>query len=285
MTRPTSTAFPSSNREAQGKQWTHVCRYRGVCRASRTWGGAGCPFPTRSDFVAAIEDGASQPWRCSRDLKAFGLYASRSLSYDGVEYEIDLRFLRRGIRGHPYQPRSRHGGVRHHRAVRHAQSQRKSAARSAFEILQHASSTTSSRRRPWCARSSAICRRPRRRHPDRLHWKLSPSDRTPTRHTRRNHPRAAANERAGLFFESRTTSNAEMRPSTTAVLPADPPGKVEGCSLTQLEAIAGLALTTQEGGLKAELPPITICWRLTIAMQNLFFDAFSAPQRPLSASS
>ncbi|WP_288142323.1 hypothetical protein [Mesorhizobium sp.] len=76
-----------------------------------------------------------------------------------------------------------------------------------------------------------------------------------------------------------------MRPSTTAVLPADPPGKVEGCSLTQLEAIAGLALTTQEGGLKAELPPITICWRLTIAMQNLFFDAFSAPQRPLSASS
>ncbi|BCG83539.1 strawberry notch family protein [Mesorhizobium sp. 113-3-3] len=55
-------------------------------------------------------------------------------------------------------------------------------------------------------------------------------------------------------------------------------GKVEGCSLSQFEAITGLALTTEEGGLKDELPPITTFLNrmlaLTIAMQNLLFDAF-----------
>ncbi|RWI37036.1 MAG: methylase [Mesorhizobium sp.] len=53
------------------------------------WGGADFPFPTRSDFVAAIEDGGVAAMEVlARDLKALGLYASRSLSYDGVEYEI-----------------------------------------------------------------------------------------------------------------------------------------------------------------------------------------------------
>lgn len=53
------------------------------------WGGADFPFPTRSEFVAAIEDGGVAAMEVlARDLKAMGLYASRSLSFEGVEYEI-----------------------------------------------------------------------------------------------------------------------------------------------------------------------------------------------------
>ena len=53
---------------------------------------------------------------------------------------------------------------------------------------------------------------------------------------------------------------------------------IEGCSLEKFETITGLSLTAEEGGLKDELPPIhTFLNRmlaLTIAMQNLLFDAF-----------
>lgn len=53
------------------------------------WGGADFPFPTRSEFIAAIEDGGVAAMEVlARDLKALGLYASRSLSFDGVEYDI-----------------------------------------------------------------------------------------------------------------------------------------------------------------------------------------------------
>lgn len=53
------------------------------------WGSADFPFPTRSEFVAAIEDGGVAAMEVlARDLKAMGLYASRSLSFEGVEYEI-----------------------------------------------------------------------------------------------------------------------------------------------------------------------------------------------------
>jgi hypothetical protein len=31
---------------------------------------------------------ASRPWRCSPATCALGLYTARSLSYDGVEYEL-----------------------------------------------------------------------------------------------------------------------------------------------------------------------------------------------------
>ncbi|NEH46641.1 methylase [Rhizobium leguminosarum] len=53
------------------------------------WGSADFPFPTRSEFIAAIEDGGVDAMEVlARDLKAMGLYASRSLSFEGVEYEI-----------------------------------------------------------------------------------------------------------------------------------------------------------------------------------------------------
>lgn len=53
------------------------------------WGGEDFPFATRSEFVAAIEDGGVAAMEVlARDLKALGLYAARSLSFDGVEYEL-----------------------------------------------------------------------------------------------------------------------------------------------------------------------------------------------------
>jgi predicted RNA methylase len=53
------------------------------------WGSNDFPFPTRSEFIAAIEDGGVAAMEVlARDLKATGLYASRSLSFEGVEYEI-----------------------------------------------------------------------------------------------------------------------------------------------------------------------------------------------------
>ncbi|TIS37218.1 MAG: methylase, partial [Mesorhizobium sp.] len=53
------------------------------------WGSADFPFATRSEFVAAIEDGGVATMEVlARDLKAMGLYASRSLSFEGVEYDI-----------------------------------------------------------------------------------------------------------------------------------------------------------------------------------------------------
>lgn len=55
-------------------------------------------------------------------------------------------------------------------------------------------------------------------------------------------------------------------------------GKIEGCSLDRFERITGLSLTSDEGGLKDELPPLrTFLNRmlaLTIRMQNLLFEAF-----------
>ena len=52
------------------------------------WGTGDFPFSTREAFVSAMEAGGVAAMEViSRDLKALGLYASRSLSYDGVEYE------------------------------------------------------------------------------------------------------------------------------------------------------------------------------------------------------
>ncbi len=55
-------------------------------------------------------------------------------------------------------------------------------------------------------------------------------------------------------------------------------GKIEGCSLSTFEAVTGLSLTTDEGGLRDELPPITT-WlnrllALRIETQNLLFKVF-----------
>ncbi|MBV9561889.1 MAG: strawberry notch family protein, partial [Bradyrhizobium sp.] len=53
------------------------------------WGGADFPFAARADFVEAIEEGGVAVMEVmARDLKALGLYAARSLSYEGVEYEL-----------------------------------------------------------------------------------------------------------------------------------------------------------------------------------------------------
>ncbi|MDA9505815.1 methylase [Bradyrhizobium sp. CCBAU 11386] len=53
------------------------------------WGGADFPFATRAAFVEAIEDGGVAAMEVlARDLKALGLYAARSLSYEGVAYEL-----------------------------------------------------------------------------------------------------------------------------------------------------------------------------------------------------
>jgi predicted RNA methylase len=53
------------------------------------WGGADFPFASRAEFVEAIEAGGVAAMEVlARDLKALGLYTSRSLSYEGVEYEL-----------------------------------------------------------------------------------------------------------------------------------------------------------------------------------------------------
>ncbi|MBM3552115.1 MAG: hypothetical protein FJX45_10175 [Alphaproteobacteria bacterium] len=53
------------------------------------WGSTDMPFVTRTDFVAAMEAGGIAAMEVlARDLKALGLYASRALSYAGVEVEM-----------------------------------------------------------------------------------------------------------------------------------------------------------------------------------------------------
>ncbi len=53
------------------------------------WGGGAFPFPTRSDFVSAMDQGGLAAMEVlARDLKALGLYTARSLSYAGVEVEM-----------------------------------------------------------------------------------------------------------------------------------------------------------------------------------------------------
>ncbi len=53
------------------------------------WGGEDFPFSTRTEFVEAIEDGGVAAMEVlARDLRALGLYTARSLSFDGVEYEL-----------------------------------------------------------------------------------------------------------------------------------------------------------------------------------------------------
>ena len=53
------------------------------------WGGADFPFATRAEFVEAIEAGGVAAMEVlARDLKALGLYAAHSLSFEGIEYEL-----------------------------------------------------------------------------------------------------------------------------------------------------------------------------------------------------
>lgn len=53
------------------------------------WLGEEFPFASRADFVAAIEAGGVAAMEVvARDLKALGLYSARSLSFEGVDYEL-----------------------------------------------------------------------------------------------------------------------------------------------------------------------------------------------------
>ncbi|RJL07323.1 methylase [Paracoccus aestuarii] len=53
------------------------------------WGAEDFPFATRAEFVEAIEAGGVAAMEVlARDLRSLGLYSARSLSYDGVEYEL-----------------------------------------------------------------------------------------------------------------------------------------------------------------------------------------------------
>ncbi len=63
----------------------------GLCYASRLglWGTPETPFPTRSDFVQAMDAGGVAALEVvARDLKALGRYQARALSYTGVEVDI-----------------------------------------------------------------------------------------------------------------------------------------------------------------------------------------------------
>jgi len=58
------------------------------------WGGDDFPFTTRAEFVQAIEAGGVAAMEVlARDLRSLGLYTARSLSYDGVEYEMLVHAL------------------------------------------------------------------------------------------------------------------------------------------------------------------------------------------------
>ena len=53
------------------------------------WGGGDTPFKNREDFTSSVATGGVAALEVvARDLKALGLYTARSLSYDGVEYEV-----------------------------------------------------------------------------------------------------------------------------------------------------------------------------------------------------
>ena len=64
------------------------------------WGGEDFPFSTRAEFVEAIEAGGVAAMEVlARDLRSLGLYTARSLSYDGVEYEMLVHALSPEQRG------------------------------------------------------------------------------------------------------------------------------------------------------------------------------------------
>jgi predicted RNA methylase len=53
------------------------------------WGGEDFPFANRTEFVEAVENGGVAAMEVlARDLRSLGLYTARSLSYDGIEYEL-----------------------------------------------------------------------------------------------------------------------------------------------------------------------------------------------------
>ena len=83
-TRCTTRGCSTSRRPAR-----RPCRTSPMPPGSALWGTGDFPFATRADFVAAMEKGGVAAMEVlARDLKALGLYAARSLSFEGIEYEI-----------------------------------------------------------------------------------------------------------------------------------------------------------------------------------------------------
>ena len=71
---------------ATGATTVHNLAY---AQRTRAVGRRAFPFATRAEFVEAIEAGGVAAMEVlARDLKSLGLYAARSLSYEGVEYEL-----------------------------------------------------------------------------------------------------------------------------------------------------------------------------------------------------
>jgi hypothetical protein len=71
---------------ATGATYVHNLAY---AQRLGLWGGEDFPFATRAEFVEAIEAGGVAAMEVlARDLRSLGLYTARSLSYDGVEYEM-----------------------------------------------------------------------------------------------------------------------------------------------------------------------------------------------------
>ena len=132
---PAPAARPAPTRECLYVSATGASTVHNLAYAQRLglWGGEDFPFATRAEFVEAIEDGGVAAMEVlARDLKALGLYAARSLSYEGVEYELvehrltpradpHLRRLCRRVLDHPQQPRRGDAGCEHHRRDGHAE--------------------------------------------------------------------------------------------------------------------------------------------------------------------
>ena len=105
------------------------------------WGGEDFPFATRAEFVEAIEDGGVAAMEVlARDLRSLGLYTARSLSYDGVEYElVEHPLTDEQTRIYDAyagafaiihnQSRCGDAGRQHHRRDRHAERARRSRPR------------------------------------------------------------------------------------------------------------------------------------------------------------
>ncbi|MER8772785.1 strawberry notch family protein [Mesorhizobium sp. M0960] len=83
---------------------------------------------------------------------------------------------------------------------------------------------------------------------------------------------------AGLFRAEDNLESAYARAALRQFYHLLHQGKIEGCSLTTFETVTGLSLTSDDGGLRDELPPITT-WlnrllALRIETQNLLFEVF-----------
>ena len=73
---------------------------------------------------------------------------------------------------------------------------------------------------------------------------------------------------AGLFRAEDNLESPYARAALRQFYHAAPQGKIEGCSLMTFEAVTGLSLTTDEGGLRDELPPITTWLNRLLALTH-----------------